>query len=160
MTVERTFLGRTRTVFDLLASMIAVFIGLTVFSLAVWWLVLDAAPPIRSLEGDHAVTPKVAPGGELLVSRNFCVDKVPICTVGRTINNSKAQSLPQVDAPTKLGCFRDQVHSVEIPGTTESGRHTYRETIRCAVNPAVTAVIQMPDIHFDVVYELPRRSKR
>lgn len=155
----RALLYRLRVAFDLAASIIAVAIGLFVFGAAAWWLVLTAEPPIRSLEGDHALTPKVEPGGELLVARNYCIDKPPVCVVGRRIVNAKEQMLPSVDAPVKLGCFHDQVHSVEIPGFTEYGQHIYRETIRCTVNPAVTRVIALPDIYFEVGDMVPAARK-
>ena len=123
-------------------------------------VVVAAAPPIRSVGGDHAVSHDVQPGGELLVSRSFCVDKAPVCVVNRSIVNAKVQSLATVEAPTELGCFHDRVYSVEIPGFTEGGPHVYKETMRCIINPAVTKVVVMPDIPFNVVLDLPKRAAK
>jgi hypothetical protein len=133
---------------------VAVAFALLVSGLSLWWLVLSSSPPIRSTGTDHAVTRDVQPGGELLVARSFCVDKPPVCTVSRSIVNAKVQSLAAVDGPTELGCFQDKVYSVEIPGFTEGGPHVYRETMRCIINPAVTKVVVMPDIPFNVVLRL------
>lgn len=155
-----SWLHRTRITIDLAASAIAVVFGLSVAGLSLYWLVLTADSPVVSLGGDYAVNPKVPPGGELLVARNYCVTKPPVCTVGQRITNAKEQFLPSIEMPTELGCVKDKVTSIEIPGTTESGVHVYRATIRCVVNPAITTTIKLPDIKFEVVYDMPKRPAK
>lgn len=152
-----SWLYRIRVTFDLAASAIAVLFAIGVAGLSAYWLVFTAGSPVVSLGGDYAVNPKVQPGGELLVARNYCVTKPPVCTVGRRITNAKEQYLPSIETPTELGCFKDKITAVEIPGTTESGFHVYRATVRCNVNPAITTTVKMPDIKFEVVYDLPRK---
>lgn len=151
------WLYRIRIGLDLAASAIAVGFAIGVAILSTYWLVLTAESPVRSIGGDYAVNPKVPPGGELLVSQNYCVDKPPVCTVGRRITNAKEQFLPSIEVPPQIGCFRNKITSIEIPGTTESGWHIYRSSVRCTVNPAITTTVQLPDIKFEVVYDLPKK---
>lgn len=151
---------QVRVAFDLAAAAIAVMFGIGVACLSAYWLVFNADSPVVSLGGDYAVNPKVPPGGELLVARNYCVTKPPVCTVGQRITNAKEQFLPSIEMPTELGCVKDKVTSIEIPGTTESGPHVYRSVMRCVVNPAITTTIKLPDIKFEVVYDMPKRPAK
>lgn len=126
-------------------------------ALLAYWTFYDTAVPLRVLRGangevlDRALTPQVERGGQLKVLRHYCIDRVRIGQVNRTIIDTVVYAYPRADALTEVGCYQGQVHTVDIPSLLPDGKYSYKVTATYAINPVHTAIVELPEIVFEVV---------
>ena len=114
------------------------------------FMITDTAVPMRIVGGEYAENSEVPAGGDLVVVRNYCVDRPIRGTVERHIVDGVVWALPATESAPETGCFIGRKFLVDLPDAIPPGEYRYLVSVTYKINPLVTRTVSHPPVHFRI----------